>query len=107
MPAKELVQNLPATVRRWFFAAYALIGVGIGATQVGFSAAELGQPTWLVVALAVYAFIGGAFGLTAATNVNARPVTMTEVDATPVPEDYQPRYRAEPDATTGPHNTTP
>lgn len=47
---------------------YALAGLVIGATQVGYSAAEFGQPTWLTVTLAVYAFIGGGVGFTATTH---------------------------------------
>lgn len=99
MPAKELVQNLPENVRRWVYSGFAVIGVAIGATQVGFAAAELGQPIALTVALSVYAFVGGAFGLTAATNVGSKRAV--EVDATPVPDDYQPEHRAHPEGTHG------
>ena len=47
---------------------FAVLGLILGATQVGFSSAELGQPTWLTVLLAVYSFVGGAIGFTAEAN---------------------------------------
>ena len=56
--------------RKITYTAYALVGLVLGAVQVGFSAAEAGQPVWLTVALAVFAFIGTALGFTAAGNVN-------------------------------------
>lgn len=55
-------------VRKPVYAVYAIIGLILGATQVGFSAAEAGQPVWLTVALAVFAFVGTALGFTAASN---------------------------------------
>lgn len=55
--------------RKKAYAAFAGLGVLLGAVQVGYGAAEAGQPEWLTVALAVYAFVGGAFGLTANANV--------------------------------------
>jgi hypothetical protein len=57
----------PAT-RQKVYAVFALLGVALGAVQVAFSAADSGQPEWLTVTLAVYAFLGGALGLTAASN---------------------------------------
>ena len=74
MPAKELITTLPENARRWIYSAYAVVGLGLGATQVGYSAAEAGQPTWLIVALAVFAFIGTALGFTAAQNTGAKPI---------------------------------
>lgn len=59
---------IPAKVRGPIYALYALLGIAVGATQVGYSAADLSQPTWLTVALAVYAFLGTAIGYTAAAN---------------------------------------
>lgn len=50
------------------YTGYALLGVALGAVQVGFAAAEQGQPVWLTVALAVYAFVGGAVGFTAVSH---------------------------------------
>lgn len=63
-----LTDVLPATYRKIAYLIYGLVGVGIGATQVGFVAANADQPTWLTVALAVFAYIGIALGFTAAAN---------------------------------------
>lgn len=46
-----------------------LVGLGLGALQIGFQAAEAGFPTWLKVALSVYAFLAAGLGLTAAQNM--------------------------------------
>ena len=61
-------ETLPAQWRKDVYATYAVLGVVIGGTQVGFAAAEAGQPVWLTVTLAVYAFVGGAVGLTATSH---------------------------------------
>lgn len=63
--------TIPPELRRVVYAIYALIGLGLGATQVGYAAAEAGQPTWLTVTLAVFAFVGTGIGATAATNVSS------------------------------------
>ena len=60
---------IPPRFRLLAYRIFALVGVGIGAVQVGYSSADVGQPVWLTVALAVYAFLGGALGMTAATYV--------------------------------------
>ncbi len=57
--------------RRRVYIAFWLVGLGLGGTQVGYAAAESGQPTWLTVALAVYAFLGAGVGYTAQANVYA------------------------------------
>jgi hypothetical protein len=66
-----LTDILPAKVRRIAYAAYAGVGLAIGATQVGFIAADVSQPTWLNVTLAVTVFLGTGLGLTAASNTSA------------------------------------
>ena len=63
-----LTDILPANVRRYVYAGYALLGVILGAVQVGYLSAEAGQPEWLTVTLGVFAFVGTALGLTAASN---------------------------------------
>lgn len=60
--------NLPAHLRAKLYAAYAVAGVILGAIQTGLAAAESGQPVWLTVALAVYAFLGGSIGYVAQAN---------------------------------------
>lgn len=73
---QEIVAANPA-LRRKLYAVYGVIGLVLGATQVGFAAAEAGQPVALTVALAVYGFLGGAFGFGARAKVDAEPVTVT------------------------------
>lgn len=72
---------IPASVRGPVYMVFGFIGLGIGATQVGFASANMGQPTWLNVALSVYAFIGSGIGYTAATHTRANDE-----------EDYEPRH---------------
>lgn len=64
---------LPPKARAIIYQVYAAAGLLVGATQVGYSAADLGQPAWLVVILAVYAFLGVALGITAASNTQTEP----------------------------------
>lgn len=65
----RLIDIVPGHQRKQAYAVFAALGVLIGAIQVGFGAAQAGQPVWLTVALAVYAFLGGAIGATANANV--------------------------------------
>lgn len=60
--------NLPPNVRAAIYSGYALLGVILGAVQVGFQTSENGFPVWLKVTLSVYAFVGTAVGLTAVSN---------------------------------------
>lgn len=76
--------NIPPAVRNTLYLVSALVGLGLGATQVGYQAAEAGFPTWLKVALSVYAFLAGALGLTAAANTPSY-ADVVEGDATPPP----------------------
>ena len=73
MPSTALIPLLSERTRAVIYAIYAVGSTALGATQVAYAAAELGQPTWLVVALAVWAFLGGAVGYTAVTHVPAAP----------------------------------
>lgn len=59
--------------RAMVYTIFAFLGLGLGGTQVGYAAAEAGQPVWLTVALAVYAFLGSAFGYTAVTHTPKNP----------------------------------
>lgn len=65
-PLEDIVS---AQTRKKIYAVYALIGLALGAAQVGLGAASAGQPTWLGVSLAVYSFLGAPLGLTAYANV--------------------------------------
>lgn len=61
MPTRNLENIIPdGRVRRIIYRVFGAIGLVLGATQVGFATAELGQPVWLAVSLAIYAFLGAA-----------------------------------------------
>lgn len=64
---------VPDKFRATAYGIYATVGVILGSIQVGFAAAEAGQPVWLTVALAVFAYIGGAIGYTALTHTGKTP----------------------------------
>lgn len=64
---------IPPKVRGPIYSGYAVVGLGLGATQVGYAAAQADQPVWLTVALAVFAFLGTGIGYTAASNTPADP----------------------------------
>jgi hypothetical protein len=64
---------IPAAWRKPIYGAFAVAGVVIGAIQVGFSAAEVGNPLWLNITLAVFPFLAGAIGFTASANTNNEP----------------------------------
>lgn len=63
-----LTQILPAGARKFVYAFYAALGIAFGATQVGFATAQVDQPTWLLVAFAIFGYLGTALGLVAASN---------------------------------------
>ena len=76
MSVKEFI---PAGQRRLVYAIFAFVGLGLGATQVGYSAAELGQPVWLVVAMSVYAFLAAGVGYVAGSNTEPAPTDDSEL----------------------------
>jgi hypothetical protein len=61
-----LTDIIPAAWRKPIYAVYAVVGVVLGAWQIAQSPA----PGWLITALTVYGFVGGALGVTAASNVH-------------------------------------
>ena len=61
--------DYPAARRIAYYVTF-LVGLGLGAAQVGFASADAGQPTWLTVALSVFAFLASGIGYTAAQNTN-------------------------------------
>lgn len=65
---------LSAGARKVLYAVYAFLGLGLGATQVAYAAANAGQPVWLTVTLAVFAFLGTGLGFTAAANIHRDPL---------------------------------
>lgn len=60
--------NIPPNVRATLYWISFVVGIGLGAAQVGYQAADAGFPVWLKVALSVYAFLAATLGLTAASN---------------------------------------
>jgi len=60
-----MTTTIPAKYRGTVYAVYGILGVVLGAVQVGYGAVDVGTPTWLKVALAVFTFLGGAIGYTA------------------------------------------
>lgn len=62
-----LVDIIPEKGRKYFYAVFALVGVVLGAWKIADPSA-----TWVDTALAVYAFVGTAFGATAASNTHVR-----------------------------------
>lgn len=77
--------NIPPNVRAALYWISFIVGIALGATQVGYQSAEAGFPIWLKVALSVYAFLAGVLGLTAASNTPSY-ADVVEGDAAPPPE---------------------
>lgn len=87
---------LAPEIRAKLYLGFAVVGVALGAIQVGYGAASVDQPTWLTVALAVYVFAGPALGLTAASNttIPTDPEFIDSIDAAST-------YAVEPDREPG------
>lgn len=60
--------NFPPKVRAKLYLVSFLVGIALGAIQVGYQSADAGFPVWLKVALSVYAFLAATLGLQAAAN---------------------------------------
>jgi uncharacterized RDD family membrane protein YckC len=61
-----------ARVRRVIYIVYTLLTLTLGSFQVWFSSTAGATPTWLMGAIAVSAYLGGAIGVTAAVNAKDR-----------------------------------
>ena len=61
---------LTPAVRKTIYTLLAAVGLILASVQVGYSAAELANPSWLTVALAVYAFLAGPTGIIALLNTS-------------------------------------
>lgn len=77
--------TIPAKYRDLAYFLFGLLGLGLGGVQVGFLTAHAGQPVWLTVALAVYAFLGRGTGLLARANLSPDAST-PEVDEESLPD---------------------
>lgn len=69
---------IPASFRKPLYGVFAVAGVIIGAIQVGIAATGDANPEWLLVTLAVFPFLAGAIGFTAAANTTAAVYTEEE-----------------------------
>ena len=79
-----LTNIIPAAWRQRVYAAYALVIVALGAIAAGFAAAQLSQPSWLIVAGAVLLYVGAAIGATAASNITNTDTSSSSVPSVPV-----------------------
>lgn len=87
---------IPAAARKKVYAVVALVGFALGGIQVGYSAAEVGQPVWLVVAFAVYGFVAAGTGAAAAGNTPPKVTAPVQYERIPgtIPGD-EPKHLAE------------
>lgn len=69
-----------ANVRKPIYQIFAAIGLLLGAIQVGFSTAEIGQPVWLTVAMGVYAFLAGVGFTVSQANTVTPTATIEGID---------------------------
>lgn len=69
---------LPTKVRKWIYVYYSTLGIAFGAVQVGYATADAAQPSWLLVAFGVFAYLGTALGLVAAANT--APVSRAQAE---------------------------
>lgn len=68
--SNPLINILGAHARRIIYGVYATLGLVLGSIQVWFGAVDSATPTWMKGAMAVFAYIGGAIGVTAAANAS-------------------------------------
>lgn len=72
--------------RKVIYGIYIVAGVILGAVQVAFAAIEgAGQPDWLTVSLAVYAFLSVPVGSLALVNTTAGEIKTSETVYTGTP----------------------
>lgn len=88
--------SIPPKVRQGLYWGSFIVGITLGAIQVGFQSAEAGFPVWLKVALSVYAFLAATLGLTAASNTPAPASGVNRAAA----EGYHRGHRGATDAVT-------
>ena len=60
---------LTGKARKIAYIVYGVIGVVLGATTSALAVYEMADAKWLLAAMAVYTFLGGAFGFVAGDNV--------------------------------------
>jgi hypothetical protein len=96
---------IPASLRLKIYVFFALVGLAISGTEVGYSTANLPQPLWLKIAIAVFSFLSVAVGYTAAShtpNVSSVDYNSPLPDPTPPSVIVVPPVAPAPAATTNP-----
>jgi ABC-type multidrug transport system permease subunit len=64
------LQQIPPTVRKWLYLAYACAGLAVSSVVVYCGATNLDVPTWAFgVSAVLVGPVAGAFGFTAASNL--------------------------------------
>lgn len=71
--------QIPATVRKWIYLAYGIVGLFLGGCQV-IDVSTLGDFP-VIKALALLAYVGTALGFTAASNVTQTNTAVVEAPA--------------------------
>lgn len=77
---------IPVNVRRIIYLSLAIAGLALGACQVGYASVAIPAPSWLIVASAVYGFLGGSGGVLAVLNTPA-PAQEIEQEAQEIADD--------------------
>lgn len=85
--SNPLYDLIPAKSRRTTYAIFALVGLIMGAVQVGFFAVDPDLPTWLNVTIIVYNFLALPFGALAASNVPSPERIIYADDMQDVPQE--------------------
>lgn len=88
----SILTDVDPGLRKNIYRGFGVVGLSLGATQVGYSAAEAGQPVWLTVALAVFGFVAGAVGYTAQSNTDVPDYEWSGADVDPGVDDVPPGY---------------
>lgn len=83
MNPSDVIKLLPDKWRLALYATYAALGATLVATQVGYAAADAGQPLWLTVAWPVFGSLGTSFGLIAANHVTRDKTPPSDTSSTP------------------------
>lgn len=65
---QETLEGINPKARKIAYFVFAVIIVALGSFDVGYAEAGIDAPTWVAVATKVIMYIGGAFGIVAASN---------------------------------------
>lgn len=76
---------IPAEWRKPFYAVYSIIGVILGSIQIAYNP----DPEWLTTSVAIYLFVGGAFGAVASSNTVVEKKEETDPEPVVESEDYE------------------